>query len=250
MEQVLRCLVAMDTRPKGRNLPLSTLNENFPKRPLLHTRVHRPASAGLTPLNDILFVLGLRPWLGQWSTEAIMRFVQKTIDFGLLPAHPLRLAPGRLLLLPNISANQAAKLIENAQSFELSAEKQDPTAAIIACAGRPACISAHYATRSLAQRLLVEAKPLLDGSLIIHLSGCRKGCAHHEAALSLVGYPGRFELLFSGQPGDAADQVIAGEEGEFTIEKLAQLVAATQQPDENAVSCLTRLRDVGIIGTP
>jgi precorrin-3B synthase len=56
-------------------------------------------------------------------------------------------------------------------------------------------------TRQLAPAIADAAGSLLDGSTIIHLSGCTKGCAHPKAAaLTLVG-PDR--IVVQGCANDA-----------------------------------------------
>jgi precorrin-3B synthase len=39
----------------------------------------------------------------------------------------------------------------------------------------------------------------------IHVSGCKKGCAHHAATMTLVGVDGRYDLVRHGRAGDAPD---------------------------------------------
>jgi precorrin-3B synthase len=55
-------------------------------------------------------------------------------------------------------------------------------------------------TRQVAPAIAQAARPLLDGSLTIHVSGCAKGCAHPgAAALTFIG-PDR--LVVQGRAGD------------------------------------------------
>jgi precorrin-3B synthase len=41
--------------------------------------------------------------------------------------------------------------------------------------------------------------------IVLHVSGCGKGCAHpHAALITLVGRSGRYDLVVSGAPSDSA----------------------------------------------
>jgi precorrin-3B synthase len=110
---------------------------------------------------------------------------------------------------------------------------------VVACAGAPACGSAKLSTRALAPAIAQAAAPLLDGSLIIHLSGCAKGCAHPgAAALTLVG-PDRLVVL--GRAGDTPHGTAAA--ADF-IGGLVRLQAQWRRPHaagERSVDMLTRL---------
>jgi precorrin-3B synthase len=62
-------------------------------------------------------------------------------------------------------------------------------------------------TRRLAPTIAQAARPFLDGSLTIHVSGCAKGCAHPgAAALTLIG-PDR--LVVQGRAGDTPHGAIS-----------------------------------------
>jgi precorrin-3B synthase len=71
---------------------------------------------------------------------------------------------------------------------------------VIACTGAPVCPEAFAETRELASMLAPHIPP--DKKL--HVSGCRKGCAHPApSALTLVGTADGLDLVRDGSPRDA-----------------------------------------------
>ena len=71
---------------------------------------------------------------------------------------------------------------------------------IAACSGAPACPRASVPTRTDAARLAGS------GFGNLHVSGCAKGCAHPQAAMTLVGRDGRYDLVRHGRAGDAPER--------------------------------------------
>ncbi len=98
----------------------------------------------------------------------------------------LRMTPWQMLLLEGCAhAPDGGGLIT--QPF-------DPRLRVIACTGAPGCLQAAAATRPLARTLAALVPP---GSLL-HVSGCSKGCAHPQAAPTLVATPAGFDLIRFG----------------------------------------------------
>lgn len=104
----------------------------------------------------------------------------------------LRLTPWRMLLIE--AAARAAALPG------LIADPADPRLRVVACTGAPGCPQGLSATRPLARALA----PHLPADMLLHVSGCAKGCAHPDAApLTLVATgPDRFDLIRRGRAGD------------------------------------------------
>jgi precorrin-3B synthase len=78
-------------------------------------------------------------------------------------------------------------------------DASDPRHSIAACPGAPACASASVPTRADAAFLAAR------GMRNIHVSGCAKGCAHHNASTTLVGSNGRYDLVRHGRAGETPD---------------------------------------------
>jgi len=106
---------------------------------------------------------------------------------------PLRTTPWRMLLIEGLTAcPDVPGLIHHAD---------DPLLRVIACTGAPACPQALQATRPLARRLA----PHLPSGVILHVSGCAKGCAHPgPATVTLVGQPGGWGLVRGGTAAGTA----------------------------------------------
>ena len=112
---------------------------------------------------------------------------------------PLRLTPWRSVLVEGAQSVPAipapSTLITHADDVRLR---------VSACTGAPGCTQAAAPTRELARALA----PLVPTGHTLHISGCSKGCAHPEAALTLVATPTGFDLIQHGtaaSPPDARD---------------------------------------------
>ncbi len=111
----------------------------------------------------------------------------------------LRLTPWRALVVPGVSAYDAAALREAGAAAGLIVDSSDPRVKVSACVGRPGCASASVNARADAAAL---ATPGLRAT--VHVSGCAKGCAHPGAAVfTLVGENGRYALVRDGGTKDA-----------------------------------------------
>jgi precorrin-3B synthase len=99
----------------------------------------------------------------------------------------VRPAPGRVLLLIGLHRADARALVREAEQLGVIVSPDDPRRRIVACPGKPGCASGLIASRMIAAEIarLPHARAL--GSRI-HISGCRKGCAHPTpAGLTIVG---------------------------------------------------------------
>ena len=95
------------------------------------------------------------------------------------------LAPQRTLLLGPIGEMTCFALGTAADTLGFIVDARDPRRRIAACAGAPACDAGHIAARELAARI---AERLPQGRFALHISGCRKGCAHpRPAPLTIMG---------------------------------------------------------------
>jgi precorrin-3B synthase len=109
---------------------------------------------------------------------------------------------------------------EAPHSFILDPE--DPRRRIAACPGAPSCERATTPVRDDAARLVPGLATAPGSNILIHVSGCEKGCAHPRVApVTLVGRNGRYDLvrdgMASGSPAlcdltfeQAVDQVRGG----------------------------------------
>jgi precorrin-3B synthase len=121
-------------------------------------------------------------------------------EFGQVPAElldalselgALRMTPWRMLLIEGIGAMPDLP--------GLITRPHDPMLRVIACTGAPGCLQAAQPTRALARSL---ASHLPDG-VVLHVSGCAKGCAHPgPTAFTLTAQAGGFDLVRDGHAWD------------------------------------------------
>ena len=184
-------------------------------------------------------VLGVAPAFGQVRAEGLEALAEAAEACG---ANALRPAPGRALLFTGMSSDAITALAERAVSLGFSADPADPVHRIAACTGRVGCASGGLDTQGAARRLLAAAPSLFDGSVVLHLSGCQKGCAHPASAtLVLVATPSGPGLVVGGTasslPLAYQDEAGLG----AAASALARLVEVEKQVGESVAACLKRL---------
>ena len=204
------------------------------------------APAGPTPATTIgalagfpLTVHGIGFPFGQVEADDLAALAEASS--GLLAIAP---ASDRALLLAGRADAVAATLLRaEARGFITAAG--DVRRHIAACAGSEGCLSGHYATRSLARSLAARLGPLLDGSLTLHLSGCRKGCACPDAAaFTIAGIDKSAALVLDGQARDAPAAIGSPEGLAARLAELARCVS-TRPFGETARAALDRLDPFG-----
>jgi precorrin-3B synthase len=132
----------------------------------------------------------------------------------------LRAAPDRTLLAIGLTKQGAADFVAAAEQLGFVTRADDPRRHVLACAGAPLCASAYLATRAMARQIAAAAAPTLEGDLMIHISGCAKGCAHPAAsALTVVGATGLCTLVANGTARDAPFAAVPVNELPAAIER-------------------------------
>jgi precorrin-3B synthase len=148
-------------------------------------------------LNDGRVAFGVAPAFGYTEAAVLRRFAHAAARCGAASIQP---APGRALLTIGVAAAATNEFTDSAAAAGFVVRADDARRYVVACAGAPACRSAMLSTRQVAPAIAQAARPFLDGSLTIHVSGCAKGCAHPgAAALTFIG-PDR--LVVQGRAGD------------------------------------------------
>jgi precorrin-3B synthase len=106
----------------------------------------------------------------------------------------LRLTPWQSLLVPNVRAEQAPRLLARLEQAGLMCSAGQPLARIIACTGSAGCGKALADTKADARQLAA----CLPAGQSVHLSGCKRSCAAaHVAPVTLLATaPGRYDLYF------------------------------------------------------
>ena len=177
-----------------------------------------PASpVGIFMLSDGSVARGFALPFGQIDAKALQSFAAS-----LDPKFELRLAPMRGLMVLGLSPTQSEQVGAIADAHGLVVDANDLRLKIAACAGAPACASAHLPTKSIAQSV-VELRPDLLATLpALHISGCGKQCARPAApSLSLIGSAAEPELIEDG--------VRAGDEIRALLIELARRPVAARK---------------------
>jgi precorrin-3B synthase len=160
---------------------------------------------GLHRTGEETTALGLALVFGHSDAEALAALLAVAAQCGARAVWP---APDHALLLTGLSALSARDLITAAEHQGFIVRADDPRRRVAACPGAPACGSGLIAARTLAARLVPLLAPIAgqgrDGGVVVHVSGCPKGCAHPApAALTLVGAPQGCAVIHNGCAGDA-----------------------------------------------
>lgn len=115
----------------------------------------------------------------------------------------LRLTPWRGVVFPE--PTDADRLTAGLRRLDLVVDRDDPAAAVVACAGTAGCTSALTDAMGDARRVIRGRRERGAPVESIHVSGCAKRCAQRApAAVTLIGIgPGRYDL-YRGDEIDSA----------------------------------------------
>jgi precorrin-3B synthase len=194
--------------------------------PLRAGRVAAPSSfLGVQGLGNAAF-LGVGLPFGRIAAEELSRLASAAGGVG---ACELRLTPWRAILVP-VASVSAARALAAGLAADASGglgsfivDAGDPRLRIVACPGAPSCASATTPVRDDAAWLAAGIDAPGEG-LLVHVSGCAKGCAHpRAAAVTLVGRDGRYDLVRDGVASDAP--VLRGLTGRQAAEHIRGWVA-------------------------
>lgn len=119
----------------------------------------------------------------------------------------LRMTPWQSVLLPNVAAAQAERVLAGLACLGLITDPAAPLAGVVACTGSAGCAKAQADTKADAVQLARGLRRPVPVAAI-HLSGCTRSCAMaHTAPSTLLAVgPGRYDLYFHdpAQPGPGA----------------------------------------------
>ena len=118
-----------------------------------------------------------------------------------LGASSLRLTPWRAFLVVGLETLSAESLVHSMSELGFIVDADDPRLRIAACPGAPACMHGHLSVRDDATRW---ARKLPKGEgVILHVSGCAKGCARPAAtAATFTATATGYDLILDGRGGD------------------------------------------------
>jgi precorrin-3B synthase len=143
--------------------------------------------------------LGAAPPFGRMRAEA---FAELTRAARVERASGLRLTPWRTIVAVGLEAPRAPQLGKQLATLGFIVAPDDPRLGVVVCPGAPACAKAVADVQADAR----EFAALLPraGGILLHVSGCAKGCARASPApLTLVAKPCGYDLVIDGRAGDA-----------------------------------------------
>jgi precorrin-3B synthase len=115
----------------------------------------------------------------------------------------LRLTPWRALLIVGLDQHGAESLVDAVAQLGFVVDPDDPHLRIAACPGAPACAHGYGAVRADATRW-AALLPKGEG-VILHVSGCIKGCARPAAtAVTITATAAGYDLILGGRAGDSS----------------------------------------------
>jgi precorrin-3B synthase len=118
-----------------------------------------------------------------------------------LNARSLRLNPWRAFLIVGVDRHGAESLVDATAELGLIVDAGDPRLRVAACPGSPACAHGLRPVRADAMRW---ARTLPKGEgVVLHVSGCAKGCARPAAtAVTVTATAKGYDLILGGGAGD------------------------------------------------
>ncbi len=142
--------------------------------------------------------LGAAPPFGRMSAEAFAGLARSARAEG---ACGLRLTPWRTIVIVGFDATRAAPLASRLEALGFIVSPGDPRLGVVACPGAPACAHAEADTQADAGAL--SALLHRTRGIVLHVSGCAKGCARASSTpLTLVATAAGYDLVVDGRAGD------------------------------------------------
>jgi precorrin-3B synthase len=172
-----------------------------PAPPTLRRRARRGDFVGVHAMGDSFF-LGAAPPLGRMTAPDLQFLARHARRCG---ARDMRITPWRTLLVAGLP-RPAAEDLRAALAARFIVAAGDARLSVVACSGAPRCAHAARAVQSEALQL-AAALPASE-AITLHVSGCRKGCAHpRPASLTLVARQSGYDLIVDGKACDEPDRI-------------------------------------------
>jgi precorrin-3B synthase len=144
------------------------------------------------------FVVGAATPFGEIEAARFKALIERARAFR---ANGLRLTPWRAVLIAGLDQQRAEPLVDSIKGPGFIIQADDPRLRVAACPGAPACAHGYRHVRDDAKRW-AALLPQGDG-VILHVSGCAKGCARPSAtAATLTATATGYDLILAGRAGD------------------------------------------------
>lgn len=192
----------------------------------------------LFPLAGDLHAVGIGLAFGQARAEELKHLAEEAIRLGIQTVKPA--LDHSLLFFGTHQHCLALQTFAKNRNFITAA--QDARSHIAACPGSPSCASATIRSHEIAARAAEECTNLLDGSFKLHVTGCRKGCAHPQAtSLTLCGTANGVLLVAEAKAADAPFASLPFADTNAALRRLSALVSSERHEGETSAACLSRL---------
>lgn len=240
---LLHYLACKGPLARGRDLDLHMIRAVCGHRltnwPMVRESAQTPSSPlGLIAVGNDLFAAGVVPAFGQIGSCDLSQICKSADASGIKALRPS--FDHSLLFFGSRSACRG--LLDTAAGIGFITTPDDARSSIAVCPGEPACASAFFPTRELADFAAQECAAVLDGSFTLHISGCGKGCAHPAPSLlALSGNADGLAFSISGRAGDPPDGILPFAQQKTALSRLARLYEKEHKPGENAASLFARL---------
>ncbi|GHD08591.1 precorrin-3B synthase [Tianweitania populi] len=204
---LLRTIAEGGRKTRGRDL-LPTFETVQPPAQPREAEPDRFHPSDILPLTDGRSAAVIALPFGTVTAETLIALCA---DLQTLGIGELRLSPERMLIMlcPDHPAAEAA--LYRSTAFDVITKPDDPRLRIVACAGAPACASAHLNTHALAAELAAKSAIGQDLPFLLHLSGCEKECSKPSGTfISVIGMPGSRKIVANGivLPPDFSDRLM------------------------------------------
>ncbi len=143
-------------------------------------------------------VVGAAAPFGEIDTVRFRALIERARTLG---ASGLRLTPWRAFLIAGLDRRGAELLVDSMTELGFITDTDDLRLRIAACPGAPACAHGQRSVRHDVTRW-AAILPKGDG-VILHVSGCAKGCARPAAtAAAFTATATGYDLVLGGRAGD------------------------------------------------
>ena len=172
-------------------------------------------------------VVGAAAPFGEIAAGRFKALIERARALG---ASGLRLTPWRAFLIAGLDGSGAESLVDSMVELGFIVDADNPRLRIAACPGAPACVHGHRSVRDDATRW---AALLPNGdTVILHVSGCAKGCARPAAtAATFTATATGYDLILAGKAGDlSARRSLSGSEVERLLANEGAGMFAAERP--------------------
>jgi precorrin-3B synthase len=168
--------------------------------PVSGRQVRPSACVGPHALGSAAFVGAGLPF-GRSVAEDFAHLASAAAENG---ARELRLTPWRAIFVPVASIQVGQNLSASLGAGRFILDPRDARCRIAACPGAPSCTRGTTRVHRDAAILLAALVVEPGSGIILHVSGCEKGCAHPGSApITLVARNGHYDLVRNGRAPDS-----------------------------------------------